>query len=261
MFYISTHAPAGGATRAVRLRPDHDQHFYSRPCGRGDRFCEEYLKSGNAFLLTPLREGRPGSPEPVLPLHHFYSRPCGRGDGCAPRPGGVLDEISTHAPAGGATQLGKEAAQFLGGISTHAPAGGATGNQPLSHWHFLYFYSRPCGRGDVTPEEKGYGPYTISTHAPAGGATSTRRISSPSCSFLLTPLREGRPGRAGAGRWEADFYSRPCGRGDEHRYQRHRQGRRFLLTPLREGRPPYGIGFLGRRHISTHAPAGGATTP
>ena len=33
---ISTHAPAGGATR----------------------FCEEYLKSGNAFLLTPLREGR-----------------------------------------------------------------------------------------------------------------------------------------------------------------------------------------------------------
>ncbi len=55
--------------------------------------------------------------------------------------------------------------------------------------------------------------------------------------FLLTPLREGRHDEDGVSQW--------CGV--------------FLLTPLREGRhfrrgKPSGIS-----HISTHAPAGGAT--
>ena len=101
-----------------------------------------------------------------------------------------------------------------------------------------------------------------------------------------------------------NFYSRPCGRGDEHRYQRHSQGRNFysrpcgrgdqdgflaarillpflltplregrrrpprrhspsglfLLTPLREGRPDPDAGVEHLLSISTHAPAGGATT-
>ena len=37
------------------------------------------------FLLTPLREGRPGErAEYPVPLH-FYSRPCGRGDSNFPQ--------------------------------------------------------------------------------------------------------------------------------------------------------------------------------
>ena len=144
------------------------------------------------------------------------------------------------------------------------------------------FYSRPCGRGDVTDA-----PYTY---------TETE--------FLLTPLREG---RRGAHRYrrraKKHFYSRPCGRGDPSAGSPYttpgqflltplREGRRsmintkhvlsvFLLTPLREGRRPWGRrgstqnGFLltplreGRPlalsapkpflFISTHAPAGGAT--
>ena len=55
--------------------------------------------------------------------------------------------------------------------------------------------------------------------------------------FLLTPLREGRP------RSSAAAISRTL----------------FLLTPLREGRPARGE-FLLRHAISTHAPAGGATS-
>ena len=55
---ISTHAPAGGATHAVRLFVPHDDHFYSRPCGRGD--------------LDAIGERQD--------VKHFYSRPCGRGD-------------------------------------------------------------------------------------------------------------------------------------------------------------------------------------
>ena len=79
----------------------------------------------------------------------------------------------------------------------------------------------------------------ISTHAPAGGATLTATFAlSMLVLFLLTPLREGRrfvlfvvcvcddfysrpcgrgdDGSEKAQEKEADFYSRPCGRGDQH---------------------------------------------
>ena len=78
-----------------------------------------------------------------------------------------------------------------------------------------YFYSRPCGRGD--------------------SRSWTRPVRS--ASFLLTPLREGRP-RTIIVTLVTD---------------------RFLLTPLREGRPVYLRRATAGRRISTHAPAGGAT--
>ena len=56
---ISTHAPAGGATDALR----------------------EKKRWISVFLLTPLREGRRISTSGRQPLtSYFYSRPCGRGD-------------------------------------------------------------------------------------------------------------------------------------------------------------------------------------
>ena len=79
-------------------------------------------------------------------------------------------------------------------------------------------------------------------------------------SFLLTPLREGRPPARGEFlRRRAHFYSRPCGRGD---IRQMRAGSNpvahFYSRPC--GR---GDGFrrrsAGRSRISTHAPAGGAT--
>ena len=101
--------------------------------------------------------------------------------------------ISTHAPAGGATSP----AYFLFPrlcISTHAPAGGATKGTrrsgsgtisflltPLREGRLsltgtasqnLYFYSRPCGRGDGSGGSGGESAPPISTHAPAGGATA-----------------------------------------------------------------------------------------
>ena len=101
--------------------------------------------------------------------------------------------------------------------------------------------------------------------------------------FLLTPLREGRPARITPSPKRTNFYSRPCGRGDQNMVQQFRQFQQFLLTPLREGRPestrtvvrisPFLLTPLreGRRSrprtgtdavfISTHAPAGGATRP
>ena len=99
---ISTHAPAGGATslmslfqsrsrflltplREGRLKPcprrSRHLHFYSRPCGRGDR-AARFIRSGHGIISTHAPAGgatKPGSAMPFL-FRNFYSRPCGRGD-------------------------------------------------------------------------------------------------------------------------------------------------------------------------------------
>ena len=132
---ISTHAPAGGAT--VRT--------------------EVAKMEVIAFLLTPLREGRQRRRRrPRDKRKHFYSRPCGRGDALDRVLKSDLILISTHAPAGGATQRKKSTKASRIHISTHAPAGGATA-APAAACH--------AGR-------------RISTHAPAGGATSKHHASS-----------------------------------------------------------------------------------
>ena len=148
-----------------------------------------------------------------------------------------------------------------GSISTHAPAGGATDLRPVFFRRAKYFYSRPCGRGDAvkwgslpgalpflltplregrrdpqrTPAARGCNFYSrpcgrgdlkiarfvrscvsISTHAPAGGATVWHEVVQPA---------------------EQNFYSRPCGRGDFIPRRKTGAAAKFLLTPLREGRP------------------------
>ena len=170
-----------------------------------------------------------------------------------------LEKISTHAPAGGATGMGRPVRQKVL-ISTHAPAGGATTSTPIPYGYPPHFYSRPCGRGDTE----------------IGAATLDQIL------FLLTPLREGRPGSAAeTAAITINFYSRPCGRGDLYGKVGVKSSHVFLLTPLREGRrtAPFrkmrGMPYFYSRPcgrgdkkawnasknliISTHAPAGGAT--
>ena len=146
-------------------------------------------------------------------------------------------------------------------ISTHAPAGGATSGAGANGIARSHFYSRPCGRGDPAASRRPDN-VLISTHAPAGGATlvnhndagridlisthapaggATRfRPNGNGCRklFLLTPLREGRRPRPSA--------PPACSV--------------FLLTPLREGRLAGGSFVQAKYTISTHAPAGGATS-
>ena len=101
----------------------------------------------------------------------------------------------------------------------------------------IYFYSRPCGRGDGQQILKVYEAKAISTHAPAGGATAPVPVRSPAGGY---------------------FYSRPCGRGDSIVL-------RFDLKDQISTHAPAGgatVGFttiVHNRKISTHAPAGGAT--
>ena len=166
--FISTHAPAGGATETPQPCPNRTP-FLLTPLREGRRRHSARQKCPfRPFLLTPLREGR------RYKCFHV-----------------VRFGISTHAPAGGATcshltlvlasiflltplregrhlKSSIEISGIL--ISTHAPAGGATcfAAQKLSDGVFLLtplregrqsgphcrqpaeknFYSRPCGRGD-----------------------------------------------------------------------------------------------------------------
>ena len=145
------------------------------------------------FLLTPLREGRHKRLVQAYAVEQISTHAPAGGATCRNRSHHYIhSQISTHAPAGGATK-----ADFIAHtdllISTHAPAGGAT----LAARRLLptspHFYSRPCGRGD-RPLGPVHRRRLISTHAPAGGATwGLIRIPSTRSLFLLTPLREGRP--------------------------------------------------------------------
>ena len=77
---ISTHAPAGGATNAGHQIANGTLNFYSRPCGRGDFVWTVAPSFFNAFLLTPLREGRPiSSISTACPLFLFLLTPLREG--------------------------------------------------------------------------------------------------------------------------------------------------------------------------------------
>ena len=170
-----------------------------------------------AFLLTPLREGRLSAPPSTAQTRVFLLTPLREG---RPKPEEKLltiMKISTHAPAGGATRCGGREGR---GVSN--------------------FYSRPCGRGDSHAMLDGEIVDNISTHAPAGGATQRpAALRSRRHHFYSRPCGRG-DGRADAGPADqADFYSRPCGRGDAQPIRSGYAPRTFLLTPLREGRQQF----------------------
>ena len=200
----------------------HPLYFYSRPCGRGDIV---------RHAVYPI--GR-----------NFYSRPCGRGDWIF-RPSSVsLSEISTHAPAGGAT-LRLHLAGAEGAISTHAPAGGATSKRIVYNNNPIISTHAPAGGATGSGGSGGESAPPISTHAPAGGATCSRKARTAAGTFLLTPLREGRPYHTTVYVDHVDISTHaPAGGATSGTVRPSRSCNGFLLTPLREGRP-------GRESIKT----------
>ena len=284
-FIISTHAPAGGATITSCMRPWRNPYFYSRPCGRGDRtapsLCRRprlYFNSrpcgrgdqppvcmvsarADNFYSRPCGRGDAGErAEYPVPLH-FYSRPCGRGDGrrsarCSlrrnfySRPCGRGDwSGSWDSQSGGQFLLTplREGRQMLATpcardyrfLLTPLREGRHKLPVPLLRSAFD-FYSRPCGRGDHLLADQRFTEALISTHAPAGGATVDGALDRKNLpNFYSRPCGRG-DGYAGLYQvlHADDFYSRPCGRGD---------GLHACEQP---------IDVL----ISTHAPAGGATS-
>ena len=133
---ISTHAPAGGATVIARGFLVHDN------------FISTHAPAGGATADA--------LPERVHALN-FYSRPCGRGDFQLDHEF-VVSGISTHAPAGGATPSPLtpriRSRKFL-----LTPLREGRPDSPVLLRPGLYFYSRPCGRGDYKqPQRKVHRP-------------------------------------------------------------------------------------------------------
>ena len=101
---ISTHAPAGGAT-LIAAAASGSSLFLLTPLREGRRCGKKQEARRNRFLLTPLREGRRKLCYSPAVFLDFYSRPCGRGDCTGGWRTAYCRDISTHAPAGGATAI------------------------------------------------------------------------------------------------------------------------------------------------------------
>ncbi len=168
---------------------------------------------------------------------NFYSRPCGRGDTFSFRVWPVFQ------------------------ISTHAPAGGATFAPYLEEFYGDVFLLTPLREGRRDEQAGRRQPAAISTHAPAGGATETEMVEKSKIIVISTHAPAGgATAHAGAHfRARADFYSRPCGRGDTW------TGKGFHRSAISTHAPAGGAtrsalyAETGAYTISTHAPAGGAT--
>ena len=102
--FLLTPLREGRLVRRLLVR-NPDDHFYSRPCGRGD------AGQAAARAGTPISTHAPAGGATGFRRHgtayrkYFYSRPCGRGD-LKKEYEGTVYYISTHAPAGGATWRG-----------------------------------------------------------------------------------------------------------------------------------------------------------
>ena len=165
--------PCGRGDTLAEWEYSDEKDFYSRPCGRGDVQRMQTSGRPSLFLLTPLREGRQTPSRRMRPkIANFYSRPCGRGDRADLSCREIQIQISTHAPAGGATRkhlivVFHTTEQFLltplregrHGIARVRPEQrGVFLLTPLRegrlaavypYWLVAsHFYSRPCGRGD-----------------------------------------------------------------------------------------------------------------
>ena len=144
------------------------------------------------FLLTPLREGRRLPCGQTRRPAYFYSRPCGRGDTPSlTSPSTVILFLLTPLREGRRkrptqnpypsrfllTPLREGRRRNHGNFcarphfySRPCGRGDISRTSGRGRW-YEHFYSRPCGRGDERrPAFSAVRP-SISTHAPAGGAT------------------------------------------------------------------------------------------
>ena len=127
-----------------------------------------------SFQSTHPRGVRPSPPGAVCRTSLFqsthprgvrlFSLPCKR----------LVEEVSIHAPAWGATLSGCGTI-WVSGVSIHAPAWGATSPTSSCSWRRTTFQStHPRGVRRAMRTNR-YRRFFVSIHAPAWGATSSRR--------------------------------------------------------------------------------------
>ena len=198
------------------------------------------------FLSTRPRGARPASPWHGADASSFYPRARGGRDNFYFY-FYLNDNVSIHAPAGGATDPLKMR-ERIKKVSIHAPAGGATQLGLTYDSGTKFLSTRPRGARHALPTLSAR-LLTVSIHAPAGGATNNSSPSTRCFSFLSTRPRGARPLYAVQVSYSSGFLStRPRGARLEPvegsnvpklflstrpRGARHRTGHYQLYYPLR----------------------------
>ena len=145
----------------------------------------------------------------------------------------IGDYISTHAPAWGATEKQHKNGERSNDISTHAPAWGATVIGIQHRKYTTKFLLTPPRGGRPFADDGETMVDVISTHAPAWGAT-TRKAPHADRNIISThapawgATAYGPAEKRGAGHY---FYSRPRVGGDFRIYGSRRCGDYFYSRP------------------------------
>jgi len=170
--YVSTHAPARGATLSILEGGLIPQSFNPRTrtgCDRLGLLASETLAGFNPRTRTGCDRQWPLRCLPPLTVStHAPAR------GATPVLLGpfTLQQVSTHAPARGATFLTCRTGNLQNRVSTHAPARGAT---QMAHIHLcnspLFQPTHPHGVRHHPHLDVRAAGASVSTHAPARGAT------------------------------------------------------------------------------------------
>ena len=144
------------------------------------------------FLLTPLREGRQTGGRNQQPGNQFLLTPLREGRRFENVNTNGTVEISTHAPAGGATMQSTAAVKILRIFLLTPLREGRPSDLRIKVCICALFLLTPLREGRPSLARLLCHVHRISTHAPAGGATVSAGHNRRTGEFLLTPLREGR---------------------------------------------------------------------
>ena len=232
--------------------------FYSRPCGRGDLGDMRFDQNDVISTHAPAGGATLQSSCWIRFSADFYSRPCGRGDKTA-----EVCFISAKQFLLTPLREGRRRACviiFVPVAFLLTPLReGRRKPERRSQPEICYFYSRPCGRGDVSLQTSGMSAgIFLLTPLREGRPENRKRENTMDTKFLLTPLREGRPNQrafclrffvisthapaGGATPYLRDkyerlwnFYSRPCGRGDCREHRRGIRPTYFYSRPCGRG--------------------------
>ena len=170
---VSIHAPAGGATGGSTDPTYRSPSFNPRSRGGSDTGSSGRTRATRSFNPRS-RGGSDSLSVRILACGScFNPRSRGGSDRRQPERGADAEQVSIHAPAGGATS-GDAEPRRCAAVSIHAPAGGATGLLRHRRW------KGPC----FNPRSRG------------GSDPAARRSREPVRRFQSTLPRGERPGRA-----------------------------------------------------------------
>ena len=258
---ISIHAPAKGATSAVRADGDRLSNFNSRPREGGDYLRPPAVPGEVDFNSRP-REGgdRPAGHPHASDGRDFNSRPREGGD-CGPVSIRAAAYYFNSRPREGGDPTGQRRSVATAyNFNSRPREGGDPKMEQLPARNVPNFNSRPREGGDTALAQNEAKTEKFQFTPPRRGRPGWKATWKNVKSFQFTPPRRGRPSSFGNSTISpVNFNSRPREGGDANVAPTAGKDGRFQFTPPRRGRPASYKIICRLCDISIHAPAKGAT--